>query len=154
LFLFTVQLYEHCCCFEFSRLLIYCFELVGFRTAAVNYDSRLKITKGGNTTIGNAQIVLKLNLAGGILFDFLIKSNLNLGNVPGNVPFPRKRDPANCNHFILFILFNKAQHLSNQCYEICIRRESSYCSICYWPNIIPATGEPGQVKLLPSTSVP
>jgi hypothetical protein len=28
---------------------------VGFRTAAVNYDSRLKITKGGNTTIGNAQ---------------------------------------------------------------------------------------------------
>lgn len=32
-------------------------------------------------------------------------------------------------------------HLSNQNYEICIRREKEYCAICYLPSIVIGTGD-------------
>ncbi len=38
-----------------------------------------------------------------------------------------------------------AQHLSNQCYDICIRREIGICYICFVPTISIATA-PNQVN--------
>ena len=34
-----------------------------------------------------------------------------------------------------------ATHLSNQCYDICVRREAGQCAICYVPAVFSATAE-------------
>ena len=44
----------------------------------------------------------------------------------------------------------EATHLSDQNYEICFRRESGYCAICFTPSIQSSTATPGviaQVRL-------
>ena len=49
-----------------------------------------------------------------------------------------------CKKCIVCLKGPKATHLSNQCYEICVRRETGMCFICYTPTISAAVI--GQVK--------
>jgi hypothetical protein len=38
-----------------------------------------------------------------------------------------------------------ATHLSSQCYDICFRRESKFCAICFQPTILNSNGVIDQV---------
>ena len=55
-----------------------------------------------------------------------------------NFIFPQSTK-LDLNHSCCF----SGQHLSNQNYEICIRRESQFCSICFEPNINLINDQPG-----------
>ena len=42
-------------------------------------------------------------------------------------------------HNLPFISTNLATHLANQFYNICFRRASTYCALCFWPKITSGT---------------
>ena len=60
---------------------------------------------------------------------------------------------SKCQNIGLLSTVFLAQHLSSQNYQICIRRESQYCSICFEPNISLTIEQPSILKQVSITTL-